>query len=148
MKDYYSRFGLGGLHGKHVVATGKGKTGNIQAFAIGHRKTKKNLCRDGRSQDLPATDILTRRTVFSKTAFGIARSAFRMYSVMAIFKSATLLGIVRIHWDFRQVNREFWSPCIYIYHVMLLYLSSYAFRALWLSIRLSVYPSFRLSIFL
>jgi cadmium resistance protein CadD (predicted permease) len=47
----------GGLHGKHVVATWKGKMGTIPAFALGPRKTKKNLCRDGRSQDLPVSDF-------------------------------------------------------------------------------------------
>jgi hypothetical protein len=77
MKVDYSRYSLGGLHGKQVVATGKGKTGTIPAFAVGRatwetgsgnwerkktgtipafalgpRKTKKNLCRDGRSLDL------------------------------------------------------------------------------------------------
>jgi hypothetical protein len=56
MKVDYSIFSWGGLHGKHVVATGKGKTGTIPAFALEPRKTKKNLCRDGRSEDLPATD--------------------------------------------------------------------------------------------
>jgi hypothetical protein len=57
MKVDYSRFSLGRLHGKHVVATWKGKTGTILAFALGPRKTKKNLCRDGRSQELPITDF-------------------------------------------------------------------------------------------
>jgi hypothetical protein len=57
VKVDYSRFSLGGLHGKHVVATGKGKTGIIPAFALGPRNTKKNLCRDDRSQDLPTTDL-------------------------------------------------------------------------------------------
>jgi len=33
------------------------KTGTIPAFALGPRKTKQNLCRDGRSQDLPVTDF-------------------------------------------------------------------------------------------
>jgi hypothetical protein len=28
------------------VATGEGKTGTIPAFALGPKKTKKNLCRD------------------------------------------------------------------------------------------------------
>ena len=32
--------------------------------------------------------LLTRRTVFSKTVFSIARSTFQMYSVMAILKSS------------------------------------------------------------
>jgi hypothetical protein len=57
VKVDYSRFSWGGLHGKHVVATWKRKAGTIPAFALGPRKTKKNLCRDGRSQDLPVTDF-------------------------------------------------------------------------------------------
>jgi hypothetical protein len=57
IKVDYSRFSLGGLHGKHVVATGKGETGTIPAFAVGPRNTKQTLCRNGRSQDLPATDL-------------------------------------------------------------------------------------------
>jgi hypothetical protein len=43
MKVDYSRFSLGGLHGKHVVATWKRKTGTIPKFAPGLRKIKKNL---------------------------------------------------------------------------------------------------------
>jgi len=31
--------------------------GNISAFTFRHRETKKNLCRCGRSQDLPNTDF-------------------------------------------------------------------------------------------
>jgi hypothetical protein len=57
MKVDYSRFSWGGLHGKHVVATWKGKTGTIPAFALGPRKTERNLCRGGRSQYLPVTDF-------------------------------------------------------------------------------------------
>ena len=34
-----------------------GNLGPISAFACRHRKTKKPLCRDGRSQDLPDTDF-------------------------------------------------------------------------------------------
>ena len=34
-----------------------GMLGTISAFAFRHRETKKNLCRDGRSQDLPNTDF-------------------------------------------------------------------------------------------
>ena len=48
------KFKSGGLHERHVVATGK--MGTISAFACRHRETKKNLCRGGRSQDLPDTD--------------------------------------------------------------------------------------------
>jgi hypothetical protein len=57
MKVDYSRFSWGGLHGKHVVETWKGKTGTVSAFALGPRKTKKNLCRDFRLQDLAVTDF-------------------------------------------------------------------------------------------
>ena len=32
-------------------------SGTIPAFAAVHRETEKNLCRDGRSQDLPDTDF-------------------------------------------------------------------------------------------
>ena len=31
--------------------------GTITAFALVHRETKKDLCRDGRSKDLPDTDF-------------------------------------------------------------------------------------------
>ena len=34
-----------------------GILGTISAFAYRHRQTKKNLCRGGRSQDLPDTDF-------------------------------------------------------------------------------------------
>jgi len=34
-----------------------GILGTISAFAYRHRETNKNLCRDGRSQDLPNTDF-------------------------------------------------------------------------------------------
>jgi len=34
-----------------------GKAGTISAFALGPRETKKNLFRDGRSQDLPDNDL-------------------------------------------------------------------------------------------
>jgi hypothetical protein len=51
--------------------------------------------------------------VFSKTVFSIARSTFRMYSVMAFFKSSTVfkiflrvLCIVII-----RCTETFWSPC-------------------------------------
>ena len=37
--------------------------------------------------------LLTLRTVFSKTVFSIARSTFRMYSVMAIFNSSIVWGL-------------------------------------------------------
>jgi hypothetical protein len=34
-----------------------GVLGTISAFALRHRETKKNLCRGGRSQDVPVTDF-------------------------------------------------------------------------------------------
>ena len=34
-----------------------GVLGTISAFAYRHTETKKNLCRGGRSQDLPDTDF-------------------------------------------------------------------------------------------
>ena len=34
-----------------------GNLGTISAFACRHRETKKNMCRGGRSQDLPDTEI-------------------------------------------------------------------------------------------
>ena len=34
-----------------------GMLGTISAFAYRHRETEKNLCRGGRSQDLPNTDF-------------------------------------------------------------------------------------------
>jgi hypothetical protein len=37
--------------------------------------------------------LLTRRTVYSKTVFGIARSTFRNYFVMAIFSSSIVWGL-------------------------------------------------------
>jgi hypothetical protein len=63
MKVDYYRFSWGGLHGKNVVATGKGKTGTVPAFALGPRKPKKNLCRDGRSQDLPVSRHVSLETL-------------------------------------------------------------------------------------
>ena len=55
MKLVTTRIKSGGLHEKHVVATWN--LGTISAFAYRQRETKKNLCRDGRSQDLPSTDF-------------------------------------------------------------------------------------------
>jgi hypothetical protein len=57
MKVDYFRFSFRGLHWKPVVVIWKGKTGTILAFALGSRRTKKNLCRDDRSQDLPVNDL-------------------------------------------------------------------------------------------
>jgi hypothetical protein len=44
--------------------------------------------------------LLTRQTVFSKTVFSIARSAFWMYSVMAIFFACFLYCNHQVHKDF------------------------------------------------
>jgi hypothetical protein len=42
MKVDYPRFSWGELHGKHVVASWKGKMGTVPAFALGPMKTKRN----------------------------------------------------------------------------------------------------------
>jgi hypothetical protein len=56
MKSVTTKFNSGGLHEKHVVATWN--VGNrLSAFAYRHRETEKNLCRVGRSHDLPNTDF-------------------------------------------------------------------------------------------
>jgi hypothetical protein len=46
----------GGLHEKHAVATWN--LGTISAFAYNTEENQENLCRDGRSQDLPDTHRL------------------------------------------------------------------------------------------
>jgi len=54
-----------------------------------------------RSVPRQSRHLLTRLTVFSMTVFNIARSIFRMYSVMAIFKSSIVLYCNRhVHRDF------------------------------------------------
>jgi hypothetical protein len=50
--------------------------------------------------------LLTRRTVFSKTVFSIARSTFRMYSVMAEFNLSIVCTVIV------RCTQTFWSPCI------------------------------------
>jgi len=50
MKLVTTKFKSGGLHEKHVVATWN--LGNHLSICFRHRETKKNLCRDGRSQDI------------------------------------------------------------------------------------------------
>ena len=55
MKLVSNKFKSGGLHEKHVVGTGI--LGTSSEFAYRHRETKKNLCRGGRSQDLPNSDF-------------------------------------------------------------------------------------------
>ena len=55
--DFPLKFRYGVLHGKHVRSGNLEMSGTIPAFAQGPRETKKTLCRDGRSQDLPGTDF-------------------------------------------------------------------------------------------
>jgi len=55
MKLVTTKFKSGGLHEKHVVATWN--LGNDLNICFRYRETKKNLCRGGRSQDLPNTDF-------------------------------------------------------------------------------------------
>ena len=54
--------------------------------------------------------LLTRRNVFSKTVFSIARSTFRMYSVMAIFRSWVVWGL--FEYTECRWTETFWSPYI------------------------------------
>jgi hypothetical protein len=54
--------------------------------------------------------LLTRRTVFSKTVFSIARSTFKMYSVMKQFK---ILCFLRVFFTvIVRCTETFWSLCI------------------------------------
>ena len=46
-----------GLHEKHAVATWEFWEPSEHSLIDRHRETKQNLCRDGRSQDLPDTDL-------------------------------------------------------------------------------------------
>jgi len=62
--------------------------------------------------------LLTRRTVFSNTVFSIARSTFRMYSAMAIFKLSIVWGLFKYTEFFiapqrkigRRKIRRSWRP--------------------------------------
>ena len=54
--------------------------------------------------------LLTPGTVFSKTVFGIARSTFRIYSVMAVFNSSVVWGLFST--VIVRCTETFWSPCI------------------------------------
>ena len=54
MKLVTNTFKSGGLREKHVMATWEPS----QHLLLRHRETKKNLCRGGRSQDVPDDLIL------------------------------------------------------------------------------------------
>jgi len=77
----------------HLVITIQKVTSNVQSFL------------------LPVSrHLLTRRTVFSKTVFSIARSTFRIYSVMAVFKSSNVWGLSE--YTIVRCRETLWSPCI------------------------------------
>jgi hypothetical protein len=67
--------------------------------------------------------LVTRRTVFLKIVFSIARYTFRMCSVMAIFRSSVVCTVIV------RCTETFWSPCImstclyfaFFYSVLYLY---------------------------
>jgi hypothetical protein len=65
-------------------------------------------------------DIYWHAEPFSKTVFSIARSAFRMYSVMAIFNSSIAWCLFEYIYFYvllyckHQVHRDFWSPYILV----------------------------------
>jgi hypothetical protein len=50
--------------------------GTISAFAYRHRETEKNLCRGGRSQDLPDTDLSYCLFCFYICSYSLTSSAF------------------------------------------------------------------------
>ena len=56
--------------------------------------------------------LLTRRTVSSKTVFSIARSTFRTYSVMDIFKSSIVWGF--FEYTESGAHRQFDHPVLCI----------------------------------
>ena len=60
----------------HLMTTIQKVTSNVQSVPL-----------------LVSRHLLTRRAVFSKTVFSIARSTFRMNSVMAIFNSSIVWGL-------------------------------------------------------
>jgi hypothetical protein len=53
--------------------------------------------------------LLTRRTVFSVTVFSVARSIFRMYSLMTIFRSSIFLRVFCT--VIIRCTETFWLPC-------------------------------------
>jgi len=55
MKLVTTKFKSGGLHEKHVVATWN--LGNHLSICVWAQGNQENLCRGGRSQDLPSTDL-------------------------------------------------------------------------------------------
>ena len=55
MKLVTTKFKSGGLHEKHVVATWNLE--NHLSICFWAQGNQENLCRDGRSQDLPDTDF-------------------------------------------------------------------------------------------
>ena len=56
--------------------------GTISAFAYRHRETKKNLCRGGRSQDLPNTDLCTQSS--ENNTFRLTNSSSLTYTVLVL----------------------------------------------------------------
>jgi hypothetical protein len=61
-----------------------GVLGTISAFAFRHRETKKNLCRGGRSQNLPQL------TVFHQILY-----LFLFFSILVTCHSAPFLNTVK-----------------------------------------------------
>jgi hypothetical protein len=61
----FDKFKSGGLHEKHAVATSN--LGTVSAFAYETEENQENLCRDGRSQDLPDTHWLLASSLANRT---------------------------------------------------------------------------------
>jgi len=81
--------------------------GTISAFAHGHRKTKKNLCRGGRSQDLPdpalpcsmLSSALKNNSINSSFATTVSQLTMCDYSgeILKILKCYNFLWVQRRH---------------------------------------------------
>ena len=78
-----------------------GSEGTIPAFTLGPRETKKNLCRDGRSQDLPVPDLQPVNQLLIGTVCCPFYNQYRTYSMH--MKQNINLG-VEIHQIIRQLN--------------------------------------------
>ena len=104
-----------------------GVLGTISAFAFKHRETKKNLCRGGRSQDLPDTDFqpairqpqyvrqqfINRTNLTGRTNQSINQSPNRAYK---IFSCCLLLTSLRLkHFSQYPIQRP--SAYVHLYVV-------------------------------
>ena len=97
-----------------------GNWGTISAFACRHRETKKNLCRGGRSQDLPDTDfqpavrhLKAVRHLQSSPASSLGSlsytSLLSLYTIGQIYEKTHQQGLVytlRHYYNFSNTARQ------------------------------------------